>query len=278
MRPMLEHLYHCFPGGRHKAITLSYDDGKVSDRRLVDILNRHGLKASFNLNGGKFGRDQRITSAEVASLYAGHEVAAHSLTHPTMTRCPQEMLVQQIIDDRRRLEDLVGYPVRGFAYPNGQKNSRLMTLLPALGIAYARSTVSTTQFQLPDDLFAWHPSCHHRENLNGLAEQFLSRSKSQYLDLLSIWGHSIDFENERNWEIIENFGQLAGGQDKVWYASNIEVIDYLAALDRLQFTADSSRVHNPSALSVWLRADFLTPDGPVQKLVEVPGGAQLKIS
>jgi len=66
----MEFLYFCFPGGRHKAVTLSYDDGKTSDRRLVDILNRSGLKGTFNLNGGKFGRDQRIEQSEVVTLYA----------------------------------------------------------------------------------------------------------------------------------------------------------------------------------------------------------------
>ncbi|GAA5168015.1 polysaccharide deacetylase family protein [Viridibacterium curvum] len=275
---MLEHVTYCFPGGRHRAITLSYDDGKVWDRRLVEILNTYGLKATFNLNGGKFGRDSRISADEVAELYAGHEVAAHSLTHPTLTRCPQEMLVQQIIDDRKRLEDLVGYPVRGFAYPNGQQNERLSSLLPNLGIAYARSTVSTRQFTLPDARFAWHPTLHHREDLLALGESFLHRDKPQHLDLLYIWGHSIDFENEDNWQVIETFARMAGRHADIWYASNIDVIDYLDALERLQFTADSRRVHNPSALSVWLRTDSRTPDGYCQQIIEVPGGAHIKLA
>ena len=33
--------YMQFPGGKRKALTLSYDDGKLADRRLVDIFNRH---------------------------------------------------------------------------------------------------------------------------------------------------------------------------------------------------------------------------------------------
>lgn len=272
---MLEHAIWCFPGGRHRAITLSYDDGKVWDRRLVDILNAHGLKGSFNLNSGKFGRDSRVEAHEVAALYDGHEVAAHSLTHPTMTRCPQEMLVQQIVDDRRRLEDLVGYPVRGFAYPNGQQNMRLEQLLPQLGIVYARSTVSTRQFRLPDARFAWHPTLHHRENLLALGEQFLTRNKPQHLDLLYVWGHSIDFENEGNWQVIEDFARMAGGHDDIWYASNIEIIDYLDAARRLRLSARGDIVENPSALSVWVRCESQTSGDALRQIREIPPGARI---
>ena len=43
-----------FPEGKSKAITLSYDDGVFSDYKLVQILNRYGLKCTFNLNSGRF--------------------------------------------------------------------------------------------------------------------------------------------------------------------------------------------------------------------------------
>lgn len=33
-------VYTCFPGGKAKALTMSYDDGKVQDRRLIDIFNK----------------------------------------------------------------------------------------------------------------------------------------------------------------------------------------------------------------------------------------------
>ena len=36
--------------GKMKAITFSYDDGVTQDKRLVDIFNKYGLKATFNIN------------------------------------------------------------------------------------------------------------------------------------------------------------------------------------------------------------------------------------
>ena len=44
-----------FPEGKIRAVTLSYDDGFTFDRQLVDLLNRYGLKGTFNLNSGLFG-------------------------------------------------------------------------------------------------------------------------------------------------------------------------------------------------------------------------------
>ena len=45
----MNRVYYCFPGGKHKALTLSYDDGRIQDRKLVEIFNRYGLRATFNL-------------------------------------------------------------------------------------------------------------------------------------------------------------------------------------------------------------------------------------
>jgi len=274
----MDSLVICFPGGRHKALTFSYDDGKTADRRLVDIFNRHGLKASFNLNGGKFGRDERIEQSEVAGLYQGHEIAAHSLTHPTLSRCPREIMVQQIFDDRRRLEDIAGYPVRGFAYPNGQHTPELHRLLPELGISYARTIDSSGQLLLPTDPIAWRPTCHHKDRLKERGEEFLIRQKSQYLDLLYVWGHSYEFDNDNNWSLIKDFAAMVGGHSDIWYATNIEIIDYLDAARRLRLTARGDLIQNPSATPVWIRHDKTEGQSSKPVFVEIPPGASVQLA
>ena len=69
-------IYKAFPGGKHKVLTFSYDDGKLEDRRLVEIFNKNGLRGTFNLNTGIDQPDIRIPKDEWKDLYAGHEVAA----------------------------------------------------------------------------------------------------------------------------------------------------------------------------------------------------------
>ena len=117
-------IYKAFPGGKHKVLTLSYDDGKVQDRRLVKIFNKYGIKATFNLNSGLTDMENRIPKEEWTSLYAGHEVAVHTVTHPTIARCPSPEIFHEIYDDKMEIEKVFGYPVRGIAYPNGSCDDR----------------------------------------------------------------------------------------------------------------------------------------------------------
>jgi peptidoglycan/xylan/chitin deacetylase (PgdA/CDA1 family) len=124
----------CFPEGRHKVLTMSYDDGKFADRRLVQLFNQYGIRGTFHINSGLFETPGRIPEGEIAELYQGHEVSAHTLTHPTIARCGKEQIVQEVFEDRKRLEGIVGYPVRGMSYPNGSHNPLIREMLPYLGL------------------------------------------------------------------------------------------------------------------------------------------------
>ena len=54
-----------YPGGKSKALTLSYDDGQIFDRRLVEIFNKYNMKGTFHLNSGTLGKDGYVTQEEV---------------------------------------------------------------------------------------------------------------------------------------------------------------------------------------------------------------------
>lgn len=262
-------IYKCFPRGKHKVLTMSYDDGNIADRRLVGIFNRYGIKGTFHLNAGLLGGRDRIPAEEIPGLYAGHEIACHTFTHPTIERCPIEQTAQQVLEDRKQLEEISGYPVRGMSYPNGSYNRKIMELLPLMGIAYSRIVGDSGGFSMPDNLYAWKSTCHHNHNLMEHGREFLSLNKSQYLYLMYVWGHSYEFDRQDNWELIEEFCVLAGGKDDTWYATNIEIVDYMDAADRLQFSASGKFVFNPSARSVWLSVDGRT--------VECRGGVQTQL-
>ena len=135
--PALKNVYTCYPGGKPKALTFSFDDGCVEDRRLVALFNQYGVKGTFNLNAG-LRMESRLPQEEWAETYKGHEVACHTYLHPTIERSPLDQVVRQVLEDRLALEQLVGYPVRGLAYPNGSWAPEIAAVLPALGIRYAR--------------------------------------------------------------------------------------------------------------------------------------------
>lgn len=262
---MKKNIYTCFPGGKHKVLTMSYDDGREEDRRLVALFNEYGIKGTFHVNSGIDWDEKRIPMTEYKELYQGHEVSVHTSTHPTIARCPMEEVVEQIVEDRKALEEAVGYPVRGMSYPNGSFSQEIIDVLPALGIRYARTVGSTDSFSMPENFLRWTATCHHNHNLQKLGEEFVALYKKQYLYMMYVWGHSYEFGLQDNWEVMENFCKLVGHREDIWYATNIEIVDYMEAAKRLQFTANLDKVYNPSFQSVWIAVND-------NQIVEIKGG------
>ena len=245
-------VYCCFPGGKHKALTMSYDDGRLADRRLVEIFNRYGIRGTFHLNSGFLGVRDHVNPEEVKTLYAGHEVACHTVTHPTIARCPLTEVAREVLDDRRALEALTGYPVRGLSYPNGSVSRDIEALLPACGIRYSRVVGNSDNFALPENLYRWQATCHHSHRLLELGDQFLELRKKQYLYLMYVWGHSYEFDDKNNWDLMEAFCRKMGGQEDIWYCTNIEFADYMDDYKRLRFSADNLFVENPNAQDMYI--------------------------
>lgn len=261
--------YDRFPGGKTKALTLSFDDGRTQDRRLVEKLNTYGLKSTFHLNSGKLGHDNYITAEEVAGLFAGHEVSAHTVTHPFLEQTPSDRIVMELMEDRAALEALVGYPVRGMSYPFGTWSDRVVQLLPSVGIEYARTVASHGTFRLPSNYLLWDPTCHHKQMVDKAAEFIALQSRYPRLALFYVWGHSYEFDNDNNWDLVDRFGEQMGGRDDIWYATNAEIVEYMRAMERLRFSVSGAYVHNPSAVSVWISAGG--------DAVEIAGGATLQL-
>jgi peptidoglycan/xylan/chitin deacetylase (PgdA/CDA1 family) len=244
-----------FPGGLGKAVVLSFDDGREQDRRLVEVFNRYGLKGTFHINSGKFGQEGYIGAEEVSDLYRGHEISAHTVTHPFLEQSPDSQIAEELITDRRNLEAIAGYPVRGMSYPFGTYNDRVVKALPALGIEYARTVQSHGGFHMPDDPLRWHPTCHHKDMVAKAEQLMASKQRFGRMELLFIWGHSYEFDNDDNWELVEKAGELLGSSNAIWKASMTDIISYQNALKSLRFSVDRRIVHNPSAIEVWVGAD-----------------------
>ncbi|WP_150269078.1 polysaccharide deacetylase family protein [Paenibacillus tepidiphilus] len=258
-----------FPGGLPKALTLSYDDGQVHDVRLAGIMDKYGIKGTFHLNSANLGREGFLSKDEVVQVLAGHEVSAHSVTHPHLEQLPAPLAVHEMLEDRRALEQLAGYPVRGMSYPFGSYSEELIPVLRSLGLVYSRTVNATKYFGVPADFMKWHPTCHHSDGLAEIWERFITQPLSHSLCLCYVWGHSYEFASQDNWDLIEDFCAQAGGREDVWYATNIEIYDYVTALRSLYFSADRTMIGNPSALDVWISVDgepLRIPAGTVHRI------------
>lgn len=264
----MSYIFMRFPGGKAKALTLSYDDGVEQDIRLMEIMDANGLKGTFNLNSGLYAPEgtvypeghihRRMTEKQVTELYArsGHEVAVHGLTHPFFEQLPENMLMWEVLKDRENLEKQFGTIVRGLAYPFGGYNDQVVECLKKAGIAYARTVISSHDFKLPQDWLRLEATCHHRDpKLMELAKKFVEGTPNRESRLFYLWGHSYEFEDCDNWNVIEAFASYVGGREDIWYATNIEIYDYMQAYGRLEFSADGKLVCNPTATDLWLDKD-----------------------
>lgn len=258
-----------FPGGKQKALTLSYDDGVEQDKKLISIMVKYGLKGTFNLNSGCYPPEdisykpgtihRRMPESEVTKLYTanGMEVAVHGLTHPSLPELPDNRAMYEIIEDRRRLENQFGVLVRGAAYPFGSFNDKVVEILRDAGICYCRTVISSHNFYLPNDWLRLPATCHHDDpELMNLAKRFVELDDmwgNPYMFYL--WGHAYEFEEHDNWEVIENFAKTISGKDDIWYATNIEIYDYIQAFKALRFNVEMTECYNPTDITVWFNYD-----------------------
>ena len=257
-----------FKNGKAKAITLSYDDGNIQDKRLISILDPQGIKATFNINSGLFAKEDatdwgRMSKEQAIALYvdSGHEVAVHTVTHPFLEKLPLPIAVDEVLSDRKSLEKDFGGVIRGMAYPYGTYSDALIDALQSIGIAYARTVIATHDFRIPTDWLRLTATCHHTDPaFLELTDKFLASdpNKEQYNRtplLFYLWGHSYEFDNDKNWNVIEEFAEKVGNREDIWYATNIEIYDYIKAYNALQFSIDAKCVYNPSAQTVWFETN-----------------------
>lgn len=257
-------MYMKLRDGKSKVLTFSYDDGVVQDIRLIGILDKYGIKGTFNINTGMYLPEDtvrekyygRMKLSEAKALYtgSGHEVAVHALTHPFLEKMKWDEVAVEILEDRKNIEKQYGTLARGMAYPYGTYSDDVIDVAKMCGICYSRTTKSTLGFGFPKDWLALHPTCHHRDpKLMELAKHFVE-DHARHANanwMFYLWGHSYEFDDKNNWGVIEEFAKYVGGRDDIWYATNIEIYDYAKAYESLQTSVDKSIIHNPSAIDVW---------------------------
>ena len=248
--------------GRDKVVTLSYDDGVVQDIRLSEIAKKYGLKITFNINTGLYfpedgererfyGRMKR-SEAKENYLHSGNEVAVHTLTHPFLEERSENEMIREIMEDRENIAKEYGIIANGMAYPMGTYDDRVLDVVRKCGIAYSRTTKSTENFGFPTDWITWHPTCHHNNpKLMELAEAFVAGDRWGRSRMFYLWGHSYEFDDNDNWNVIEDFAKFIGGREDIWYATNMEIYNYVTAYHNLQTSADSKIIYNSSAIDVW---------------------------
>lgn len=153
-------------GAKH--VTLTFDDGFASAfRHAMGPLAKHGFKAIQFLVADRIGqynewevvqgeaRERLMDESQVKEwLGAGHEIGAHSLTHPYLTRISLREAKEQVLSCKKKLEDRFGVAIKHFCYPYGDWNPAVRDLAISAGyesactIEFGVNTAATPAFEL----------------------------------------------------------------------------------------------------------------------------------
>lgn len=264
-----------FPEGKAKVFTMSYDDGVYQDIRLIEIMNKFGLKGTFNISGGLISENdatdgyQHLSVKQIKELYLpnGHEVALHTYSHSMLVDLPLENVAYEYLKDKEILEKITGKIILGSAYPNSRYNDKVLKALKACGVKYARGGDQTEGFLLPSEWLQIKNTARHRNpRLFELAEQFIELSPRPHIPcaMFYLMGHSYEFDNDNNWDVIEKFAEKIGGHDDIWYATNIEIFDYIEAYNSIRYNLAQTIAENPTSTNIWINKDgkiYMLPSG-----------------
>lgn len=189
-------------------VACCWDDGVETDIRLVEILQKYGVKATFNINSGlhyqKYRRvyswqfadhpdfvNRLLSIEEMKTLYRGFKIGAHGVFHLSYVPEKFDEFITDIAEDKDNLENIFQCSVPGMAYPCGLWDEKVADKLREKGFLYGRTVVRT------DDVGAYkHPlalgtSCHFLED-NFFAKFAAAKANN---GIFYFWGHSCEMQN-----------------------------------------------------------------------------------
>lgn len=274
---MIKKLY---PNGKSKAFNVSYDDGVLQDERFIKLLNTYNLKGTFNLNSGLMENEfewihetgcivKRLSKEKVLSLYDGHEVASHTLTHPFMNNLAESRILHEMQEDKKNLEKLFGRQIKGFAVPFDYYSDLIESCVKKCAFEYARISEESLSF-VPHknseiNYHRWKSTIFHLDDsLEKLTEDFIQTNEE--LALFQIAGHSYDLDTENMWDKIENIFKKISSQDNILPMTTIEIIDYLKAIEQAEIT--ERHIINNSEQTLWFGIDGIVHEvNPKKELI-----------
>jgi peptidoglycan/xylan/chitin deacetylase (PgdA/CDA1 family) len=149
-----------------KRAVITFDDGFAATLELAGIpLREHDLTAIQFLVANRLGqhnewdRDKGSTMEPLMDrsqvkdwLSLGHEIGAHTLTHPHLTALTLDQAKREIVDSKKKLEDLFAVPMQHFAFPYGDHNKALLDIVREAGFL---SACTTEPFVMSSEFSQW---------------------------------------------------------------------------------------------------------------------------
>ena len=191
------------PGSRQ--IALTYDDGPNDPhtRRLLEVLARHGVQATFFLIG-RYVQQRPEIAREIVE--AGHVVGNHTFTHPLLIFKSEAEIRQEISQCRAALQDTVGLHSNLFRPPFGGRRPAVLRVAREFGLEPVMWNVTGYDWNAPPaevierkvarqihggDVILLHDGGHKQMGVDRsqtvtVTDHLIARYKSEGRDFLTI--------------------------------------------------------------------------------------------
>ena len=210
-----------------KLFTVSYDDGTEQDCRIIALMEQYGIKGTFNISSGLFGKKSYIrlinghgrsaaekdeahsdeyvnhfilSKQEALRVYArpNVEVASHGTHHLVQTNLSREEVREEIEQDVKTLSELFGYSIVGHAFPKDSFNDNVLDALRDSGVRYARRACHLQKprdFSFDKNAFLIMPSCSQLDPFaEDLLRDFIAAPAGKKDMVFFLWGHGYELD------------------------------------------------------------------------------------
>ncbi len=215
-----------------KYFVFCIEDGTIYDRNVISIFNKYNIRATFALNSGLdyfvWYKDdkpvRRLSLPNNVDLYNNHEVASHSLTHPHLTMCPDEIILKEVGEDINNLENIFHREIKTFTFPFSDFDERCINLIKdnfhtkCIGLPYFDKS-----FSLPKDTFHIPFTIFGIDDALRLIDEFINGDGTLFIYV----GHSYDFEFDNSYEKLEKLCQILTKNHEIANITMSEIADIL---------------------------------------------------
>ena len=204
-----------------KYFVFSIDDGTIYDKKTIKIFNRYGIRATFNLNSGLqdfvWYKDdkpvERLKLWENREIYANHEVASHSLTHPHLTMCPDWVIENEVKSDFENLSNIFNRKIVSFAFPFQDSDDRCIEVIKnTVNPTNIRQSILDDSFVFPVDQYHIHITTWLIDVALELVDKFIKDENAQ---LFVFVAHSYDFEFDSSFDKLEKLCEIVTSQKDI---------------------------------------------------------------
>lgn len=127
----------------NKSVILTFDDGYIDFfYNAYPILRKYGFSATVFIPTGLMGRGAYLTWSQIKEMSSSGFIlfGSHSVHHYSLISLSKEIMINEITESKRVLQEQLGIPINFMAYPYGSTNSQVISEVIKAGFIGAVGT------------------------------------------------------------------------------------------------------------------------------------------